>query len=79
MTTRFGGAWIEETENAFEIALPDAATGACPAGTDPVRRLWNNRADSNHRYTVRFGYEVEARGWIREGYGKDGVAMCALR
>ena len=41
-----------ETPNAFYIALPNTMTGACPAGTIPVYRLWNQRADSNHRYTT---------------------------
>ena len=31
---------------------PTPTTGACPAGTGPVYRLWNQRADSNHRYTA---------------------------
>ena len=38
-----------EAPDVFHIALPDGATGACPAGTKPVYRLWNNRVDSNHR------------------------------
>src|SRR5689334_6354718 len=44
--------YIEETAAEFYIALPDFTTGACPAGTAPVYRLWNQRADSNHRYTT---------------------------
>src|SRR5205085_3771642 len=38
----------EETTNAFYIDLPDLSTGTCPAGTLPVYRLYNNRADTNH-------------------------------
>src|SRR5207249_9921491 len=41
-----------ESPNAFYIALADTTTGACPAGTLPVYRLWNQRSDSNHRYTI---------------------------
>jgi hypothetical protein len=41
--------------------------------------LWNGRADSNHRYTV--DPDVRAAmlslGYVAEGYGPDGVAMCA--
>jgi len=44
--------YVYETPNAFYIALPDTMTGACPAGTIPVYRLWNQRIDSNHRYTT---------------------------
>jgi hypothetical protein len=47
----------------------------------PVYRTWNQRADSNHRYTavreIRDG--MVARGYVAEGYGPDAVAMCAPR
>lgn len=75
----YGGAWLRETDNAFELPLPDVLTGACPSGTDPVYRLWNQRIDSNHRYTARNRYTMIARGWVAEGYGPLGVAMCARR
>ena len=67
-----------ETPSAFYIALPDTATGACPAGAIAVYRLWNNRVDSNHRFTsdpvVRM--QMLAKGYIAEGSG-PGVTMCA--
>lgn len=44
--------YIQETAAAFYIALPNVFTGACPASTTPVYRLWNARVDSNHRYTT---------------------------
>ncbi len=44
--------YVLESSAAFFIALPDTATGDCPAGTSPVYRLWNERPDSNHRYTT---------------------------
>ena len=61
------------------IALPDAATGACAAGRVPVYRVWNHRADTNHRYTSDRGVRdaMAAQGWLPEGYGPDGVIMCA--
>ncbi|HLX28555.1 MAG TPA: sialidase family protein [Casimicrobiaceae bacterium] len=76
----FGG-YIEETPAEFYIALPDTASGACPSGTSPVYRLWNGRADSNHRYTPDAGVRdaMLARGYIAEGYGPQGVAMCTTR
>ncbi len=77
--TNFGGAWLLETDNAFEVTLPDLATGVCPNGMDPIYRLWNKRVDSNHRYTARSRYAMVARGWVPEGYGPLGVAMCARR
>lgn len=76
---RFGNAWALESTDVFAAALPDTLTGACPPGTTPVYRLWNSRKDSNHRYTtdlsVRQG--MLQRGFVAEGYGPTGVAMCA--
>ena len=67
-----------ETPNAFYIALPDPLTGACPAQTIPVYRFWNQRADSNHRYTADLATKAQmlAKGYVPEGYGPDAVIMC---
>ena len=75
---KFSG-YTYETASAFFIELPDALTGACSAGTTAVYRLWNNRADSNHRYTTDRSLrdQMIARGYVAEGYGPDQVAMCA--
>ena len=73
--------YVLETPAEFYIALPDTATGGCPAGTAPVYRLWNGRADSNHRYTADRATRdaMMARGYVPEGYGPDSVAMCTPR
>jgi hypothetical protein len=73
---------IKETDDAFFIALPvqqGATAGACPAGTIPVYRVFNNRADGNHRYTTDPAVRdmMVARGGTAEGYGNDAVIMCA--
>ena len=70
---------VLETPSAFFMRLPDALTGACAPGTSPVYRLWNGRADSNHRYTADRGVRAAmlAKGFVAEGYGADGTAMCA--
>jgi hypothetical protein len=67
-----------ETGEMFFVALPDAASGACPAGTQRLYRLWNQRADSNHRYTASTAIKSQmvASGYVAEGYGADAVAMC---
>jgi hypothetical protein len=72
-------AWVLETENAFEIGRPDQ-DGNCPAGQMPVYRLWNQRVDSNHRYTTDPAIKAQMieRGYVAEGYGSDVVKMCAL-
>jgi hypothetical protein len=44
-----------------------------------VYRVWNNRADTNHRYTTDRAARdaMVAAGWIAEGYGNDAVIMCS--
>lgn len=71
--------YVLETSSAFFAALPDPASGACPESNVPVFRLWNARADSNHRYTTSMAVkqQMQSRGYIAEGYGAAGVAMCA--
>ena len=63
----------------LHIALPDTTTGVCATGTLPVHRVWNKRADSNHRYTTDPATRdvMVARGGIAEGYGPNRVIMCA--
>ena len=78
--------FVLETAAAFYAWLPDAATGKCPAlfakiggfEFQPVYRLWNGRADTNHRLTASRHERATmiANGWIAEGYGDEGVAMC---
>jgi len=79
MTDPLYAGYIYETPNLFYIYLPDTTTGACPAGTIPVYRLWNQRADSNHRYTTDLAIKAQmiAAGYVTEGYGPDAVDMCA--
>jgi hypothetical protein len=72
--------WLfRETDAAFYISLPDQSTGACGANEIAVYRLWNGRADSNHRYTTSIAVKVAmvAAGYVAEGYGPDQVDMCA--
>jgi streptogramin lyase len=71
-------SFVYESPAVMFVALPDLATGECPPGTQKVYRLWNNRADSNHRYTADPAVKAAmlARGYIAEGYGPDAVIMC---
>ena len=70
--------YVLETSQAFAVALPDA-TGTCPANWTAVYRLWNQRPDSNHRYTADPAVKAQmiAAGYVAEGYGTDSVGMCA--
>ena len=78
---RFPGVWLEETANAFGVFLPNTQTGQCPANSIPVYRLWNQRTDSNHRFTTDpvVQQQMVARGYAAEGYGGGAmpVAMCS--
>ncbi|MBA3777092.1 MAG: hypothetical protein H0X11_11735 [Betaproteobacteria bacterium] len=68
-----------EAAAVAHIALP-SSSGACPADTRRVYRVWNNRADSNHRYTTdrTIREAMVAKGGVAEGYGVVGVSMCAI-
>lgn len=79
VAARFGDAWILESDAVFRAYLPASADGLCPSRTTPVYRLYNGRADANHRYTMwpTLREEMLAAGWISEGFGPYGVAMCA--
>jgi len=72
-------SFVLEAGDVMYVALPDLASGDCPPGTQKVYRLWNNRADSNHRYTTDAAVKAAmiARGYIAEGYGADATIMCA--
>jgi hypothetical protein len=78
--TWFAGAWLLEASEVFQMDLPDPDTGACPSGDTPVYRVFNNRADVNHRYTTSLLIrdQMVARGYIAEGYGPSNVTLCAL-
>jgi hypothetical protein len=75
---RFSNAWIYESGDVFAVSLPSPADGSCAVGTLPLYRLYNNRADVNHRYTTSLVIQAQmvAAGWIAEGYGPHDVAMC---
>lgn len=74
-----GSVWIFEADGFF--MTPTDAAGACPAGTTPVYRLYNNGVSGapNHRYTTDLGVRAQmiGQGWTPEGFGADGVGFCA--
>jgi len=71
-------AYQMETDNAFFASLPHPVTGACDYDQIAVYRLWNQRIDSNHRYTVSPAIRdfMLIQGYVAEGSGPDRVAMC---
>lgn len=72
-------AFTYEAPAVFQIALPDLVTGNCASGTLAVYRVWNARADTNHRYTTSTAVRAQmvSAGWIAEGYGPAQAIMCA--
>ena len=74
----FKDAWQLESLDVFEAGLPHSITGACRPSTVPVFRLWNARSDNDHRFTTDATVRVQmiARGYLSEGWGTQGVAMC---
>ena len=77
---KFPDQWQFESAEVFRAFPVDAVTGKCPAETGPVYRLWNNRADVNHRYTDQLSVyqQMVAKGYVPEGDGdpKLPVAFC---
>jgi len=77
---KFPTAWVFESPIVFQSVVPDRTTGQCPDGTVAVYRLFNQRADANHRYTTDTAIRSQmiAKNYVPEGYGPLGVALCAL-
>jgi len=70
-------AFVLEDPAFMYIALPNA--GACAPGTQPIYRVFSNRADANHRYMTDPALRdaMVASGWMAEGDGPDLIVMCA--
>jgi hypothetical protein len=71
--------WRLEDDNLFDAMLPDATSGACPAGTIPVYRMYNNGMGGapNHRFVTSLTERQKMidQGFVAEGAG-IGVGMC---
>lgn len=76
-TARKNPSFVAEDYAFMEMFLPDR--GQCPSGTTEVHRVFSNRPDANHRYTVDKAVlgKMVASGWLAEGDGADLVVMCA--
>ncbi|MBS0320309.1 MAG: hypothetical protein JSR18_07210 [Proteobacteria bacterium] len=77
----FGDSWQLETNQAFVVYPVDGATGQCDNATQPVYRVYNQRADANHRYTTSPAIRAAmiAEGWVAEGTGPDAIGFCVPR
>jgi hypothetical protein len=71
--------WQLESANVFRVYMPDTMSGSCTDGTVPIYRAWNQRVDSNHRFTIDPAVQAQMmnHGNVAEGYGNTPVAMCS--
>jgi hypothetical protein len=69
--------FVFESPAVMYLFVP--VNGTCDVGMVPVYRVFSNRGDANHRYTILRGVrdEMVGRGWVAEGDGPDLVVMCA--
>lgn len=65
--------FIYETGSAFVLDPP--VDGTCPPTRVAVWRLWNQRIDTNHRYTTDPAIRAQM---IAQGFVDEGIEMCAL-
>ena len=72
-------AFILESTAVMHLALPNPISGTCQPGTQAVYRVWNKRADTNHRYTTSLAVrdQMVAKGYVPEGSGPQAVVFCA--
>ena len=77
--TQGSSVWSLQSQVAFWIEVPDA-TGNCRDGTVPVYRFFNGRRDANQRHTIDLSVRrgLVNRGWLPDGAGVGGAAMCSL-
>ena len=84
VATLWPDKWILETEGAFSAEQDWRSSDYfCEDTHQPLYRLFNNRTDANHRYTVsaEIRDQMIAQGWILEGryypeYPPNTFAMC---
>jgi hypothetical protein len=67
-------AWQFESGNVFNIQVP--SNGACPSGTIPVYRYFDQRASESWRFITDLSVNAAmlALGWAQEG-----VQMCSVQ
>ena len=72
--------WQQEAGNVFQMELPDTAYRRLPgrdrAGLPRVQQPGRRQPPlHDERLVVRA--QMEAAGWVREGYGPNAVIMCS--
>jgi hypothetical protein len=77
MLVNWPGTWSLDTPAAFYVLLADG-NGACPGGSMPIYRFFNNRNDANMRHTrdLTVRREMLNKQWAPNGIGPNAVAFC---
>jgi serine protease len=57
---------------AYHAKMP--VNGACPTGTKPIYRAYNNRADGNHRFSTE---KTVIDALVAQKWQYEGIVMCA--
>ena len=78
MSANYPGIWNLDTPSAFYVLLSDG-NGACPTGSLPIYRFFNNRNDANMRYTrdLTVRRQMLNKKWAPNGLGPNGVGFCS--
>lgn len=76
--------WILERMDAFAVPAQGTQGETCANGSIPLYRLYNKRADANHRFTTSklIRDQMIGLGWILEGTGSTAdtiKVMCVLQ
>ena len=77
---KFPNEWLIESDDVFRVHEVSTTTGLCPANTKAIYRLYNGRADVNHRYTTSSSVvsAMLAKGYTLEGIGSPiPIVFCA--
>ncbi len=85
VASRYPNQWLRETSEAFGVLTAIFPVTCEPDAGRRLYRLYNNRADANHRYTTSRTIvdEMTARGWTLEAAPYDSAyepsySMCVL-
>lgn len=72
-------SFVLESTAVMHLAVPNPVSGVCPGGSIPIYRVWNQRPDTNHRYTtdINLRNQMVAKGYVPEGSGPDAVTFCS--
>lgn len=74
---KFPDVWQHEADEVYRAFPVNPSTGQCPADTTATYRLYNKRADANHRYTDQLAAYVYmlGKGYQPEGDGNPSLPV----